>query len=87
MLTAMTMASQPSSLRPSLGHVGVTEVLLQARADPNARCLLQPGAPNSTGGAALHLAAFHGHGPFVNCLIEAGADVDIRRLGDSVTPL
>jgi len=55
------------------------EVLLQKPLDPN--------CPDRDGRAALHSAAFAGHGQCVSLLLEASADKDAWERGSGQTPL
>ena len=54
-------------------------VLLQKPLDPN--------IPDRDGRAALHSAAFAGHGPCLSLLLEASADKDAWERGSGQTPL
>lgn len=55
------------------------EVLLQTPLDPN--------IPDRDGRAALHSAAFAGHGPCLSLLLEASADKDAWEKSSGHTPL
>ena len=68
----------PLSWAALLGHTEIAELLIQRRADVNAR--------NRDGGTALHGAAFLGQTETVELLIQKGADVNARN-DRGATPL
>jgi hypothetical protein len=61
------------------GNQDIVKLLLEGRADPNAR--------SDTGSTALHMAAYGGNLEALQLLLAFGGDPNIRRWDDMATPL